>query len=88
MSNFANKLFETLGNLLGDVELSMFKVMHNLGVREIIVWNKDQSYVVKTGPSPETNQVRAVFVNGTPVLQSNVHDALNALEALENYILD
>lgn len=86
MAKFANMYLGQLGQLISDVEIAMYKIMHAANVNCVCIEKDDVKYNIKMGPSPETNQVRAVFINGIPVLKTNVHHALAALESLEeNY---
>lgn len=83
MTKFANMYLGQLGQLIGDVEIAMYKIMHAANVNCVSIEKDDVKYDIKIGPSIETNQVRAVFIDGIPVLKTNVHNALAALEALE-----
>ena len=83
MSSLANYYLGQLGSLLGDVELAMYKHMRSKDIKYTRVNRNGISYDIKTGPSKETGQVRAVFVDDKPVLRSNIHHVLAAFEALE-----
>lgn len=83
MSSLANYYLGQLGSLLGDVELAMYKHMRSKDINYIRVNKNGISYDIKIGPSEETSQVRAVFVDDKPVLMSNIHHVLCAFEAME-----
>lgn len=84
MSSLANYYLGQLGSLLGDVELAMYKHMRSKDIKYTRVNRNGISYDIKTGPSKETGQVLAVFVDDKPVLRSNIHHVLAAFEAMED----
>jgi len=84
MAKFANMYNGYLGNLLGDVEIAMYKEMRSRNINSINLDWHGITYEIKIAPSPDTNQIKAVFVDGIPVLRSNIHHVLGALEALED----
>lgn len=83
MSSLANYYLGQLGSLLGDVELAMYKHMRSKDINYIRVNKNGISYVIKIGPSKETGQLRAVFINDKPILMSDIHHVLAAFEAME-----
>jgi hypothetical protein len=83
MSSLANYYLGQLGSLLGDVELAMYKHLRSRNITYTRVNRNGITYDIKTGPSKETGQERAVFVDDKPVLRSNIHHVLAAFEALE-----
>lgn len=80
MANIANILLGQLGKLLGDAEVSLYKLLKKSGKDNITV----DEYTIRIGHSESTNQIKAVFVNEVPVLKADINIVLNALEALEN----
>ena len=85
MTKFANKYFGQVGEILGNAELDMYRILKRQEQKSIHLQHAGCSYDIEIGRSRETNQMKAVFVNGTPALRCNVHEVLNALEALEEY---
>jgi hypothetical protein len=75
-----------LGDLLGNAEVTMYKHMKSSGLKSTTVEKNGIKYTLRIGPSPDTNQVMAVFIDELPVLRSNIHHVLSALEALEDTI--
>ena len=84
MVTIANKYFGELGTLIGNVEVSIYKILKNQDLKRTAVTGaRGDVYNIKLGPSKETHQGMAVFVNGTPAMRCNVHELLDALEGLE-----
>ena len=85
MSNFAHIDLGRLGELIGDVEVHLYKAMKERNLKETTVTNRSGVKInIKIGASPDTNQLMAVFVQDLPAVKSNVHVLLDALESLEN----
>lgn len=80
----ANSILGRIGELLGDAELEMYRLMKSHRMRTMDIDSGSTTYHFNIGPCKETGQHMAVYVNGTPVLKMNINDAAAALEALEN----
>lgn len=70
----------------GDVEVLMYKLMKSSGLKDTTVSDETGTYRLSIAPSPETAQIRAVFVNNVPAMRTPVETLVNALGALENTI--
>ena len=85
MSNFAHIDLGRLGELIGDVEVHLYKAMKERNLKETTVTNRDGvDITIRVAPSPDTNQAKAVFVQNVPAVKCNVHVLIDALESLEN----
>lgn len=84
MVNFAKSYIEKIGTMQGDVEVLMYKLMKSSGLTNTTVRDDSGTYNLKIAPSPETAQIRAVFVNDIPAMRTPVETLVNALGALEN----
>lgn len=85
MVKFAHLDLGRLGELIGDVEVHLYKVMKERGLKDTMVKNAKGAEVhLRIGPSPDTNQGLAVFVDEVPAAKCNVHVLVDALESLEN----
>ena len=86
MAKYAHMYLGMLGDLLGNAETEMYKQMTSSGLKSTTVEKDGHKYTLRIGPSPDTGQPMAVFIDEVPALRKDIHHVLAALEALEETI--
>ena len=79
MSKTARQFLGELGTMKGDVEVAIFKRLRDRGVTS----TECNGTLIEVKSSAETNQVRAVFIDGTPAMRCHVERLVDVLEDLE-----
>ena len=79
--NYARQYLGRLGDLCGDVEMSLFKVLRSSNHGQPMQAGK---YYIELQQMDNGNQ--GVFINGTHVLKCDVAMAIDALDTLEQTV--